>query len=188
MAGRALDYDAVERVRLMISEQDHGSITLAPGSMLRWNTKAIWIDAARSATHEAIPITFLNTPGVCMIPEVGLRVAVEKSVGFKRHRHRIGRLPCVAYVRRSGDNDEFGLRSRREGDRIEPTGMTGSISIKKLLINLKIPADMRTQIPLIVSGDDVVYVAGYRIDRRWAVPSRDAPSWKIVITKEKRRA
>ena len=54
------------------------------------------------------------------------------------------------------------LRSFRPGDRIRPLGMKGSKKLKDYFIDKKVPRYMRGEIPLVISGDDVLWVAGYR--------------------------
>jgi tRNA(Ile)-lysidine synthase len=66
------------------------------------------------------------------------------------------------------DADKLGgplsLRSRRPEDRFRPQGMGGhSLKLSALMINLKIPRAQRDHVPLLVAGDEVVWVCGRRI-------------------------
>lgn len=54
------------------------------------------------------------------------------------------------------------IRNARKGDRLNPFGMNGRQKIKKLFINAKIPRHMRRQIPLLVSENNVLWIAGIR--------------------------
>lgn len=54
------------------------------------------------------------------------------------------------------------IRNIRPGDRLSPFGMNGTQKIKKLFINAKVPLRVRRNIPLLVSGNDVLWVAGIR--------------------------
>jgi len=58
------------------------------------------------------------------------------------------------------------IRNRRPGDRFMPLGMSGTQKIADFLANNKIPGPQRDRIPLVVSGDRVVWIAGFRIDER----------------------
>jgi tRNA(Ile)-lysidine synthase len=56
------------------------------------------------------------------------------------------------------------LRCRRPGDRIIPLGMGGhSMKISDLMINLKVPERARKTWPLVCSGEEVIWVPGYRL-------------------------
>lgn len=58
---------------------------------------------------------------------------------------------------------ELRLRSRREGDRIKPFGMSGSRSVKKLLIDEKVDRRVRESVPLVVDDEKILWVAGVRM-------------------------
>ena len=68
-----------------------------------------------------------------------------------------------AYLDADALPDELELRARREGDRFEPLGMGGhSQKLSDFFINEKLPARARDRWPLVCSGDQVVWVPGYR--------------------------
>jgi len=55
------------------------------------------------------------------------------------------------------------VRARREGDRFSPFGMEGhSQKLSDLMINEKIPRRARKGWPLVCSGDEILWVAGFR--------------------------
>ena len=73
------------------------------------------------------------------------------------------------------------VRARQPGDRIAPTGLRGSKKIQDLFVDEKIPELRRGAIPVFACGDDVAWVPGYRVARRFAVPAPDAPSLRITV-------
>jgi tRNA(Ile)-lysidine synthetase-like protein len=58
------------------------------------------------------------------------------------------------------------VRARREGDRIFMGGMHKSV--KKLMIDRKIPKEMRDNIPVLLDNNRVVAIAGIGFDRTYA--------------------
>ena len=55
------------------------------------------------------------------------------------------------------------VRARREGDRFCPFGMEGhSQKLSDFMINEKIPRRARKGWPLVCSGDEILWVAGFR--------------------------
>jgi tRNA(Ile)-lysidine synthase len=55
------------------------------------------------------------------------------------------------------------VRAPKEGDRIQPLGMGGHTqSLQDLFVNLKVPAHVRSEWPLVVSGGEMVWVVGLR--------------------------
>lgn len=59
------------------------------------------------------------------------------------------------------------LRTRKAGDYFYPWAMEGKKKIKDFFIDEKIPPFLRNHIPLLISGEDIVWVVGWRPDRRF---------------------
>jgi tRNA(Ile)-lysidine synthase len=55
------------------------------------------------------------------------------------------------------------------GDRFKPLGMSQMKKISNFLIDLKIPVTSKEKVLLLLSGDEVIWVMGYRIDDRFKV-------------------
>ena len=53
------------------------------------------------------------------------------------------------------------VRNRQPGDRFQPYGMQGTKKIKDFLIDAKVPRDERDSIPLLVCGNEILWVIGY---------------------------
>jgi len=54
------------------------------------------------------------------------------------------------------------LRNRREGDRFRPFGLRGTKKLSDFFIDSKIPRRLRDRVPLLVDGDDILWVVGIR--------------------------
>jgi len=54
------------------------------------------------------------------------------------------------------------LRNRREGDRFRPFGLRGTKKLSDFFIDSKIPRHLRDRVPLLVDGDDILWVVGIR--------------------------
>ena len=61
------------------------------------------------------------------------------------------------------------LRQRRDGDRFHPFGMRGTKKLKDLLIDAKIPQQERGRVPVLMSGDEIIWVVGYRTSEPFKV-------------------
>ncbi|MRR23049.1 tRNA lysidine(34) synthetase TilS [bacterium] len=64
------------------------------------------------------------------------------------------------------------VRHWKPGDRFMPLGMKQLKKISDFLIDLKVPATRKGQVLLLISGSDVMWVMGYRIDDRFRVTPR----------------
>ena len=67
------------------------------------------------------------------------------------------------------------VRSWAEGDRMRPAGVGGTKTLQDLFTDRKVPRALRRTLPVVVSGDAVVWVAGVAVDERFAAaPGSDA--------------
>ena len=56
------------------------------------------------------------------------------------------------------------VRRREPGDSFQPLGLTkGSLTLGDFYTNEKMPREARSAWPIVVSGDRIVWVPGYRI-------------------------
>ncbi len=72
--------------------------------------------------------------------------------------------PWTAYIDVRALAAPLALRRRRRGDRFRPQGMAGhSVKLSAFLINRKVPRAWRDRVPLLVFGDEIVWVCGRRV-------------------------
>ena len=74
---------------------------------------------------------------------------------------------CIAYV--SLDKINFTLRTRRDGDVINPFGMTGTMKLKKYLNSKGVPRHKRDELIILASEDEVLWVAGVGLSNKIGV-------------------
>ena len=82
------------------------------------------------------------------------------------------RDPYLAFIDASRVRvvSRLALRQRREGDWFEPLGLRGRRQrLRDYYINAKIPRSERATVPLLVCGEEIVWVVGYRLDARYAI-------------------
>ncbi len=126
------------------------------------------------AVREAVFLhpTPVNCPGVTELPELGLCIVCEKS-------DRIRNTEEIFSVSHVG---ELFVRGRESGDVLRLSG--GSKSLKKRMIDKKVPASMRDSIPVIVDENGIlgVYGIGVEESRRAA----DTPCIQIKFVEKER--
>lgn len=127
-------------------------------------------------------------PGEAQIPLPGrlqwgtVEILTEESTGVSAASCGIGRYPALGSISSAALNRGLlSVRSRRPGDRISPTGLSGSKKLHDLFIDEKVPNCQRGHIPIFVCGNDVVWIPGYRVSRSFAVPSSEAPCIRITV-------
>jgi tRNA(Ile)-lysidine synthase len=75
------------------------------------------------------------------------------------------------------------VRSRRPGDFFFPAGFGRKKKLQDFFVDEKVPRDERDKVPIIVSGDDIVWIAGYRADERFRVTQHTQKILRLVIVK-----
>lgn len=91
--------------------------------------------------------------------------------------------PSIAYF----DLEKLATLSVRTfipGDRFVPLGMAKATKLKDFFIAHKIPREERRQLPLLLSGQDIIWVVGYRIDERFKVTKDTKRVLKVEATND----
>ncbi len=73
------------------------------------------------------------------------------------------------------------VRNRVNGDIFHPSGMKGSKKLKEFFIDEKIPRIERDSIPLIVSGDTILWVVGKRVSNIGRVNKNTKRIFKVSV-------
>ena len=90
--------------------------------------------------------------------------------------------PFSAYF----DRDKIGtlvIRTFRPGDRFQPLGMRGTVKLKDFFIARKIPLEERRHVPLLLSDDRIIWIAGHRIDDRYKINENTKRALKVRVKK-----
>lgn len=85
----------------------------------------------------------------------------------------------TAFINLSNIDLDFTLRTRRDGDIINPLGMSGSMKLKKYLMSKCIPQHRRDNIILLCKENEVLWVAGIGLSNKIHVT--DKPTHKISL-------
>jgi len=76
------------------------------------------------------------------------------------------------------------VRSRRPGDRFRPFGAPGHRKVQDLLVDRKVPRDLRDRVPIVVDArGEIVWVVGHAIAEACRVT---APERGVVVLEARR--
>lgn len=89
-----------------------------------------------------------------------VRLANRWTIEFRSVRRSGLRGPRAGQVRFDLDRlpDKLVLRPPRPADRLQPVGMRGTLKLADLFINRKIPKPARALWPVLVSGEDLIWI------------------------------
>lgn len=177
---RFLPQDAAQRhiaalQALLSSNAPSAQLDLPKGLTARRRYGAFFITEEK--TIPSFPETALNVPGVTRIPQLRLRVTSTVTEKFQKQENTAFQF-AVKYDMIS--TDALKLRPRRTGDRMQMDGGCTK-SLKKLLIEQKIPRDKREQLPVLTDGKRVLAVLGLGVS---ADCRADGHGRALVITTE----
>jgi tRNA(Ile)-lysidine synthase len=121
----------------------------------------------------------LAVPGLTAVPELGLEVELTVTDGTEADKDAENYLWQANF-----DYDKIGphltLRNRRPGDRFCPSGMGGRHKkLQDYLVDGKVPRLQRDRIPLLCSGNNVLWLVGHRTDERF-LAERDTTNVLVV--------
>lgn len=85
------------------------------------------------------------------------------------------RLPEVAGIQ---------VRGARVGDRYRQLGMSGRTKLSDLFINAKVPKRLRANWPVVVFGEEIVWVPGFRVAEAWRVSNGPSAERCVQLTLE----
>jgi tRNA(Ile)-lysidine synthase len=102
----------------------------------------------------------LCCPGEVQISDYGFRIRARLS---KKIPENLGDGHRVTYFDAYKiPLNKLWVRTRVEGDRFHPFGFTRTTGLKKIMINVRIPASQRNSIPIVGAANDILWVAGWR--------------------------
>jgi tRNA(Ile)-lysidine synthetase-like protein len=178
--GVRVDRVAAERIDAVSRgcvERRSGSLTLGQGVLAEFSAGLVRLTC--EAGPSALPRVAL-IDGESRPSGWGLRVRVQRTPSF----HMRGPL---GPWRAAFDSDRLpgmlGLRCWRAGDRIYPEGMSGRKLVQDVFVDAKVPRWRRVTAPLVVSGEEVLWVVGLGRDRRYAARS-GAPAIEVTVVPE----
>ncbi len=73
------------------------------------------------------------------------------------------------------------VRNVRKGDRFIPLGMKGHKKLKNFFIDGKIPAEERRTIPILLTGSEILWVCGFRMNDRFKVTPHTKKILKVDV-------
>jgi tRNA(Ile)-lysidine synthase len=78
------------------------------------------------------------------------------------------------------------IRARKQGDFFIPAGFGKKTKIQDFFVNNKIPRDERDVVPLVCSGDNVMWIYGYRIDQRF-LPDNHTREYLVIASRSAKK-
>ncbi|MCJ7566914.1 MAG: tRNA lysidine(34) synthetase TilS [Anaerolineales bacterium] len=169
---RDISFDTIERGLQFVSDPMRpASRPLIAGLMLRTLGDDILL------YHTDSPVIFDRLPQLIKDAQVELPIpgkvelaggwkltALSESIALGSYQTYLNAQEGdFAAIDRSLISEPLNVRTRMPGDRIQPLGLNGTTKVSDIMINNRIPDLARARWPMVVSGDEVVWVTGIRM-------------------------
>jgi tRNA(Ile)-lysidine synthase len=121
----------------------------------------------------------LDIPGTYEIGEMIFDIRQSEPVPFVMDHD-----PMTEYI--CGDNLEWPLRIRNvhAGDSFQPLGMEGrSKKLQDYMTDLKLQYHEKKKVKLLISGNDIIWVMGMRLDERFRITDYCRKIYKLELSK-----
>ena len=102
---------------------------------------------------------------------------------YRAKGYQLSRDPAVAALDYHKLQFPLLLRSPQAGDWFRPLGMRGKKKLSDFMIDHKIPVNLKGEVLLLISGDAVAWVAGYRPDERFKIGPHTEEVFEIRLLK-----
>jgi tRNA(Ile)-lysidine synthase len=121
----------------------------------------------------------LISPGRTTIEELGKGIVIEEvnRVQYRKDKESL----TVAFMDYESLHFPLRIRNFRPGDRFCPLGIQGTQKLKEFFIDHKIPRTERPKIPLLISGEKIIWIVGHRIDERVKVTEKTKKVLKVKV-------
>ncbi len=123
----------------------------------------------------------LEVPGEVVLREAG--ILIKSSIEEHRAEGK-AQEKSVAILDADKVKAPLTIRARKEGDFFYPAGFGKKKKLQDFFVDEKIPRDERDSVPIVLSGEDVVWIAGYRADERF----KATPETKKILMLEIKKA
>jgi tRNA(Ile)-lysidine synthase len=195
---RNIDFSTIERALEFLKNPTRSrQMDLAAGIYLLQEDDLLWVaawqaDLPTSAwpqfpTKEGQYLEYsLPVPGFVRLAD-GWSIQAEARDGFELNREQAlhNSDPFQVWMDAAQLQLPLMVRTRRPGDRFAPLGMAGkSMKLSDFMMNLKIPARVRKNWPLVLSADQLAWVPGMRMAHAYQISNSTRQAIYLRVYKE----
>ncbi len=145
-----------------------------------------WLFVSHKYTYFISSEHYVKLEEIINVDKEGLYDFGENIIKIEKTTEKIEKYPkaisCTAYVDLNKTGFPLTIRTRRNGDIIQPFGMQGKMKLKKYFINKNIPEHDRDKTVLLCKDNEVLWVAGVGLSEK--LRTFDVPTHKLLLEKQ----
>lgn len=167
VSGGDLEFKHIEEVIRFAQKGGSGDRIDLPGNFsLLKDYENLIINHKKEVFNEEFAYQIL-IPGETIIQETKSKIKTE-IIDISREVPEYNN-PNVTYIDYEKIPPNIVVRNRRIGDVFSPLGTQGHKKLKNFFIDCKISREMRNNIPVIATGKEIIWVAGFRVSEHWKI-------------------
>ena len=146
-----------------------GRIILPDGWSVQWDRDLLYIRRVATEPEPLKSFVYeIDQPREILIPETGEKI-VFREIKLPPDPIFLQKDKKKAKVDFDKLNWPLIIRNARPGDRFQPLGLQGSKKVSRFFMDRKIPKALRSRIPLVFSGEEIVWIAGMEIGQAFSL-------------------
>ncbi|HEX2149923.1 MAG TPA: tRNA lysidine(34) synthetase TilS [Actinomycetota bacterium] len=126
----------------------------------------------------ALPQVTVRVPGTTALPGWDTQITVERGGPLTAWSTDRSTELVDASLLGAG----LAVRQWKPGDRFRPLGAPGTRKVQDFFVDAGVPRTLRHTVPLVVSGDNIVWVGGHRVDDRFKVNAETTQVLRLTLT------
>jgi len=178
---KGIDFVHIEDVIKLVKHGKSGDRIKLPGGIYVIKEYSLLMITSR------VPVTIseyeLQPTGEVIIRESGVLI----RAAFEGENRDFGDGRTSVLLDAGGMSFPLKIRPRIEGDFFFPLGFGKKKKLHDFFVDEKIPRDERGKIPVVLSGNDIIWIAGCRADERFKVTDRTEKLLRLIISGSKSR-
>jgi tRNA(Ile)-lysidine synthase len=176
-----IGFRTIELARAVANGQVGGKASLPTGLVLRVGYDFIVI-GQQSPKLPTLQLTNASPLPLALPGVTAIGNGWEIEASWEKMPASFPQNPLIVYLHLPESTPLF-VRPRQAGERFQPLGMGGkSVTLKKAMINWKMPASSRALHPIVATPNHVVWVVGQQIDERVKVDTQEF-LWRLTCKK-----
>ncbi len=172
---RGISYVHVEDIIELITNGKSGDRIIMPKGLRairNYATLQLTLDVPGSFTEH-----ILSVPGEIIIQEQGMIIEAEiinEEIESDGRSTALFDLQALSLP--------LNIRPRQKGDFFYPRGLGKKKKLQDFFVDEKVPRDLRNAVPIVLSGNDIIWIAGYRADERSRPTEKTEKILKLIIS------
>ena len=171
------DFQHIDEIISLIDGGMTGSsISLPRGIIAEKSYREIIIRLGKSEPTEPFDY-IIKIPGETYIPKLRLKIttSLDECDNYSEELYQ----KTFDYDIIRGD---LHIRNRRQGDKFQALGMSGTKKLKEYFIDKKIPRSQRNNIKILTDGNNIIWIVGYDIDDRYKVTTQTKTHLNVTVS------